>query len=515
MTQEELRDAWMKESGGLPSAFTISELQGRGVERAAGETRSHLERLLVDRKNSQLFRLMGLVVLMGLVCLSALAVTQTIWTLLVLLTLIGFVLFLAVRQLVALGATTRTLRETQVPGDAIAPLRGSFVPAVMVLGAVGVVSSVLSFSVLGHQRATKQPAIQTTVSQGEDPKKAPTPAVPVPSLLSCQDKRAALNERGSPQEILAGLMSLGDECPSELVLPPRALAKTFISDAIVGARSECLLGTRTEKKEAAEWCAAYARIVCLGKPLEWLEKDEAFSTFMAFQRKQGPTWTCVASRPVQILETLSAASPEDIWLTSFEMRDGAARMTGAGKRVDAVSEFMRALNNVVWVAQGVGRVVERIRNGNLRVELSPADEILEVTPNEVRFPFANVELVKSGAAASGEWSFTLETSAELHREMTSLSMPDANLSCRDLSMLVEITLANSREDLEAELRKSCPAEWLERCREVVRRNPEDADAWLAVGRASLAAGKPQDARSAFKMYRELKPDAGKEPEDGL
>ena len=44
-------------------------------------------------------------------------------------------------------------------------------------------------------------------------------------------------------------------------------------------------------------------------------------------------------------------------------------MAGNAESFDDVSEFMRGLNNIVWCPKGMGRVVERKRDGNFRVEL--------------------------------------------------------------------------------------------------------------------------------------------------
>ena len=58
-----------------------------------------------------------------------------------------------------------------------------------------------------------------------------------------------------------------------------------------------------------------------------------------------------------------------------------------------MSEFMRGLNNIVWCPKGMGRVVERQRNGGFRVELLGGDsEIIEYLPTELGFFFSNIEL---------------------------------------------------------------------------------------------------------------------------
>jgi type IV pilus assembly protein PilN len=97
--------------------------------------------------------------------------------------------------------------------------------------------------------------------------------------------------------------------------------------------------------------------------------------------------------PVKLLDALATAIPKKVWITSFEEKSGAAVMIGNAESLDDVSEFMRGLNNIVWCPKGMGRVVERKRDGNFRIELLGAEaEILENGPADLGFFFSNVEL---------------------------------------------------------------------------------------------------------------------------
>lgn len=105
--------------------------------------------------------------------------------------------------------------------------------------------------------------------------------------------------------------------------------------------------------------------------------------------------------PVKLLDALATAIPKKVWLTSFEEKSGAAIMVGNAESFDDVSEFMRGLNNIVWSSKGMGRVVERQRNGNFRVELLSGDsEMLELRPDEVGFFFSNIELKETTLLAN-------------------------------------------------------------------------------------------------------------------
>jgi len=97
--------------------------------------------------------------------------------------------------------------------------------------------------------------------------------------------------------------------------------------------------------------------------------------------------------PVKMLDALATAIPKKVWLTSFEEKGGSAIMMGSADSYDDVSEFIRGLNNIVWTNKGMGRVVEKKREGNYRVELlSENNEMLELGAAEVGFFFSNVEL---------------------------------------------------------------------------------------------------------------------------
>lgn len=97
--------------------------------------------------------------------------------------------------------------------------------------------------------------------------------------------------------------------------------------------------------------------------------------------------------PVKLLDALATAIPKKVWVVSFEEKGGAAVLVGNAENFDDVSEFMRGLNNIVWCPKGMGRVVERKRDGKFRVELLGNEaEILEYPTAELGFFFSNIEL---------------------------------------------------------------------------------------------------------------------------
>lgn len=114
--------------------------------------------------------------------------------------------------------------------------------------------------------------------------------------------------------------------------------------------------------------------------------------------------------PVKLLDALSTAIPKKVWITSFDERASAVVMSGNAATFDDVSEFMRGLNSIAWTPKGMGRVVERKRDGSARVELLEGDAaILDASSSELGFFFTNIELKSTettGAIVKFEMTLT-------------------------------------------------------------------------------------------------------------
>lgn len=104
--------------------------------------------------------------------------------------------------------------------------------------------------------------------------------------------------------------------------------------------------------------------------------------------------------PVKVLDALATAIPKKVWVTSFAEQGGAAAMTGNAESYDDVSEFMRALNSIVWTPKGMGRIIDRTRSGGIKVEMLGGEAAIEEfsAPLVGQF-FSNIELRSTGAAA--------------------------------------------------------------------------------------------------------------------
>lgn len=107
--------------------------------------------------------------------------------------------------------------------------------------------------------------------------------------------------------------------------------------------------------------------------------------------------------PVKLLDALATAMPKKVWVTDFDEKGGGVKMVGNAESFEDVSELMRGLNNIVWTPKGMGRVVERKRDGSgVRVEIIQGESsIVDFTAAEVSYFFSNLEL-KSTEAAGGK-----------------------------------------------------------------------------------------------------------------
>lgn len=99
--------------------------------------------------------------------------------------------------------------------------------------------------------------------------------------------------------------------------------------------------------------------------------------------------------PVKVLDAISQSIPKKVWLTNYEEKGGSAGMTGYADSLDDVSEFMRALNSVVWTPKGMARILERKRDGAVRVEIASDLSQDEFPKGQATQFFQGIELKQS------------------------------------------------------------------------------------------------------------------------
>ena len=161
-----------------------------------------------------------------------------------------------------------------------------------------------------------------------------------------------------------------------------------------------------EKKNAQRMAATQARIAELEKVIGEVDKINARKkdvqaklAILADLRKQ-------RTGPVRMLDALSTAIPKKVWLTTFDEKSSAVKMTGRAVSHEDVAEFMRALQSIVWTPRGMGRLIEQKRDSaTARVELVGGEGAVEDFPTKsISNFFTRVDLKKAESKAPGQGS---------------------------------------------------------------------------------------------------------------
>ena len=156
-----------------------------------------------------------------------------------------------------------------------------------------------------------------------------------------------------------------------------------------------------EKKNAQRMAATQARIAELEKVIGEVDKINARKkdvqaklAILADLRKQ-------RTGPVRMLDALSTAIPKKVWLTTFDEKSSAVKMTGRAVSHEDVAEFMRALQSIVWTPRGMGRLIEQKRDSAFaRVELVGGEGAVEDFPaKSISNFFTRVDLKKAESKA--------------------------------------------------------------------------------------------------------------------
>jgi type IV pilus assembly protein PilN len=158
-----------------------------------------------------------------------------------------------------------------------------------------------------------------------------------------------------------------------------------------------------EKKNAQRIASTQARIAELEKVIGEVDKINARKkdvqgklAILSDLRKQ-------RTGPVRMLDALSTAIPKKVWLTGFEEKANAVKMTGKAASHEDVAEFMRGLQSIVWTPKGMGRLVEQRRDATTsRVELVGGEGAVEEFPSKsISNFFARVDLKKAESKSAG------------------------------------------------------------------------------------------------------------------
>lgn len=101
--------------------------------------------------------------------------------------------------------------------------------------------------------------------------------------------------------------------------------------------------------------------------------------------------------PVKMLDAMASAIPKNVWLKTMGEANGAMSLEGSAVSNDDVAEFMKALANVVWTPEGMGRLVEANRKGSTtsRVELTASGQVKDIPVDKVGIFFKEIALRKA------------------------------------------------------------------------------------------------------------------------
>ncbi len=99
--------------------------------------------------------------------------------------------------------------------------------------------------------------------------------------------------------------------------------------------------------------------------------------------------------PVKLLDAMANAIPHNVWIKKWSsQKNGAMSLEGSTVSNEDLAEFMKALANIVWTAEGIGKLMEGVSDKS-RVELMDSGYIQEISPDAVGFFFKNVRLKKA------------------------------------------------------------------------------------------------------------------------
>jgi type IV pilus assembly protein PilN len=108
--------------------------------------------------------------------------------------------------------------------------------------------------------------------------------------------------------------------------------------------------------------------------------------------------------PVKMLDAMASAMPKNVWLKSLSESGGNMSLEGSAVSNDDLAEFMKALANVVWTPEGMGRLVETTRRGatTSRVEIGPSGQVKDLPVDKVGVFFKNITLKKASLQTAND-----------------------------------------------------------------------------------------------------------------
>jgi len=107
--------------------------------------------------------------------------------------------------------------------------------------------------------------------------------------------------------------------------------------------------------------------------------------------------------PVKMLDAMATSIPKNVWIYKLEESGGAMKLDGAAISNDDLAEYMKAMTNIVWTNEGMGRLVESGRKGETsKVELTPSGQIKDIANSAIGQFFTNIQLKRAELKGTGD-----------------------------------------------------------------------------------------------------------------
>lgn len=108
--------------------------------------------------------------------------------------------------------------------------------------------------------------------------------------------------------------------------------------------------------------------------------------------------------PVKMLDALATSIPKNVWLVKLDENGQTMTIDGSALSNEDLAEFMKALANVVWTPEGMGRLVEGARRGatSSRVELAASGQVKDLPVAEVTTFFNDITLKRASQSGHGD-----------------------------------------------------------------------------------------------------------------
>lgn len=440
MNEDELKSLWQSDAAGMPTAFTVGELE-RARQPAAPvlapttwvESGAWLRVLLTERRETQVARLWWLLLVFPLAGVLRVAVEHARWSVPVLVALLMLGIGLAGRQVVRILAAGRALADLRAALTAPEPRRPSYRLALLMAccaATMGVGYWAWGQQVARQARLERQQKLDLAqCDAGRAPDAAlaiaacervlqmqPDHAEAVAALRRLRPRQACeeqvrvakvMAQEGYAEEALGAFSTLGADCSDTLIEAAAVNARPLVAGVVTTTRAECLAAIAGERwTSAVVRCGVYARYACqrmkaedmvppLGKtfvsagPLGangWRPADQAFLGLLQARDRLGDAtpWQCPESRVLRA----TGIEPRHVDASDFLKTERSGEFLKTAQREFARQRFVEALewyrkavaedpqNAEAWL--GLGHVNQEL--GKKKDAISAFKKYLELNP---------------------------------------------------------------------------------------------------------------------------------------